>query len=141
MVVSVLVTNCALIPWGLSYVIVMMAMCYKMNKHVKVCNCVALEEKVVMNTKIDVDECYEAALSSSVICTQNNTQCINVAGDFECVCVDGYEATNGECHRKLTNFLLVLQCLILIKVLLRWHFQCLWLFLSLDKIIPLPLLC
>ena len=49
---------------------------------------------------IDVDECREAALMGIVICTQDNTQCVNTNGSFDCVCVDGYELVNTECERK-----------------------------------------
>ena len=51
----------------------------------------------------DVDECFVAALESSVICVQLYTQCVNTDGSFECVCVDGYEPVDGECKRKITN--------------------------------------
>lgn len=37
---------------------------------------------------------------SSVICTQENTQCMNTEGSFECVCVGGYELVDGQCQRK-----------------------------------------
>ena len=50
---------------------------------------------------LDIDECREAALVGTVICTQENTQCMNTDGSFECVCVPGYNQTmDGECQRK-----------------------------------------
>ena len=48
----------------------------------------------------DVDECFMAALDSSVICLQPNTQCVNTNGSFECACVDGYEVLDGQCQRE-----------------------------------------
>ena len=52
----------------------------------------------------DIDECREAALSSAVICTENDTRCINIDGDFECVCVSGYELVDEVCERKCCIF-------------------------------------
>lgn len=57
---------------------------------------------IFLHAIIDIDECREAALESSVICTQANTQCLNTNGSFECVCVGGYEPVDGECERKGT---------------------------------------
>ena len=50
---------------------------------------------------IDIDECHMAALQSTVLCTNLNTQCVNTIGSFECVCVDGYELVDEECQRKI----------------------------------------
>lgn len=50
---------------------------------------------------VDIDECLDAALENSVICSQPNTQCLNTYGSFDCICVNGYELKDGECERKL----------------------------------------
>ena len=49
---------------------------------------------------VDIDECREAALNNSVICTQNDTVCQNTPGNYECVCVPGYRMMNGVCQRE-----------------------------------------
>ena len=54
----------------------------------------------VISLSQDIDECREAALMSSVICPQPNTQCVNTNGSFQCVCVDGYEVAETECQRE-----------------------------------------
>lgn len=38
-------------------------------------------------------------MASSAICALN-TQCVNIGGSFECVCVDGYELIDEECERE-----------------------------------------
>lgn len=50
-----------------------------------------------------IDECRVAALSNLVICMQDNTECRNTPGDFECICVDGYELMGGACERENYN--------------------------------------
>ena len=51
---------------------------------------------------IDINECLAAALESANLCESNqNTQCVNNDGSYDCVCVPGYNRVNGSCHRKL----------------------------------------
>ena len=44
-----------------------------------------------------------AALASLVVCTGEDTQCVNTYGSFECVCVPGYRLMDGNCQRKETE--------------------------------------
>ena len=46
---------------------------------------------------LDVNECMLAALNGSSLCSANS-ECVNTHGSYECVCVPGYELTNGICH-------------------------------------------
>ena len=46
-----------------------------------------------------------AALGREVVCTQENTQCVNADGSFECVCVPGYELTDRNCQRNENDYL------------------------------------
>ncbi len=41
-----------------------------------------------------------AVLEGVVICVEENTECVNNEGSFACVCVGGYELTDGKCQRK-----------------------------------------
>ena len=51
----------------------------------------------------DINECLVAAMESVNLCENNqNTQCINNIGSYDCVCVPGYNRVNGSCQRKLT---------------------------------------
>ena len=44
----------------------------------------------------DIDECREAAVTSTLLCS-NTTRCLNVNGGFTCVCVDGFLNISGTC--------------------------------------------
>ena len=46
-----------------------------------------------------------AALAREVVCTQENTQCVNTDGSFECACVPGYELTDRNCQRNEIDYL------------------------------------
>ena len=50
----------------------------------------------------DIDECFEAALTSTNLCESDpNSQCVNNKGSFECVCVPGYiRSESGACESK-----------------------------------------
>ena len=51
----------------------------------------------------DIDECLEAALNAVDLCVDDqNTQCSNTEGSFECICVPGFARENGTCHGKIT---------------------------------------
>ena len=41
-----------------------------------------------------------AILDGTVFCTEDNTMCVNTLGSADCVCVGGYELSDGECKRK-----------------------------------------
>ena len=41
-----------------------------------------------------------AALNGSSLCS-DNSECVNTHGSYECVCVPGYDLTNGTCHSML----------------------------------------
>ena len=50
----------------------------------------------------DIDECLVAALISVDLCENDtNTQCINIDGSHECVCVPGFERVNGTCEGEI----------------------------------------
>ena len=61
---------------------------------------------MLMHNIIDIDECFEAALLSTNLCESDpNSQCVNSAGTFECVCVSGYTRNeNGTCESKISAF-------------------------------------
>ena len=41
----------------------------------------------------DIDECANAALNDTELCT-SNSQCVNTEGSYECVCIQGYVLNN-----------------------------------------------
>ena len=47
-----------------------------------------------------------AALNGSSLCSANS-ECVNTHGSYECVCVPGYDLTNGTCHSMLHDCALV----------------------------------
>ena len=52
--------------------------------------------------KLDVDECFMAAIEAIDLCESNqNSQCVNTEGSFDCSCVPGYIDVNGTCEREL----------------------------------------
>ena len=55
--------------------------------------------------KLDVDECFVAAIEATDLCESNqNSQCVNTEGSFDCSCVPGYiDVTDGSCERELQN--------------------------------------
>ena len=56
---------------------------------------------------IDINECLAAALESANLCeSDQNTQCVNNDGSYDCVCVPGYNRVNGSCQRKLHELFL-----------------------------------
>ena len=42
---------------------------------------------------VDIDECFIGGHN----CTQNQ-RCVNRPGNYECICVSGYELSNGNCE-------------------------------------------
>ena len=67
----------------------------------------------------DKDECLEAAHQGINICEMDeNSQCLNLEGSYECSCVSGYLNVNGTCQRKTYYFarynIIILKMLILI---------------------------
>ena len=55
----------------------------------------------------DVNECLEAAINSSSLCS-DNSECINTHGSYMCVCAPGYDLINGTCQRMLHNSILLI---------------------------------
>ena len=56
---------------------------------------------------LDVNECMLAALNGNSLCSVNS-ECVNTHGSYECVCVPGYDLTNGTCHSMLHDCVYVL---------------------------------
>ena len=45
----------------------------------------------------DINECLDGAVDGATKC-QENSQCHNLPGSYECKCVTGYHAVKDECH-------------------------------------------
>ena len=50
----------------------------------------------------DIDDCLVAALMNTDLCENDeNTQCVNLDGSYECICAPGFDRENGTCQREL----------------------------------------
>ncbi len=98
--------KCVLIPMGHFIVNVRLDSVYnKMDGHAKVYNYYYKLTGRGINCccSLDIDECFEAAVSSPPInlCENSpNSQCVNNIGSFNCTCVPGYTLDDGKCERK-----------------------------------------
>lgn len=53
----------------------------------------------LVSQSTDTNECFLAALTSIDVCENDeNAECVNTAGFYNCSCVPGYERINGSCH-------------------------------------------
>ena len=74
-----------------------------MYDHMLICDTEFENPSSLFVFETDIDECLEAALNAVDLCVDDqNTQCSNREGSFECICVPGFARENGTCHGKIS---------------------------------------